>query len=132
MTHVRFGRSHLHPMGQLTHTRHSDGDPDPDGSLKDTIRIKIRHYHNVDHRETSVLVNELPEESDHFRFLRALCFANLKGTVGLIMAKTSAIRISIPLDHSSRSFIPLPRFIRSCRLTPFLAPSLLLFPPRSD
>ena len=23
MTHVRFGRSHLHPMGQLTHTRRS-------------------------------------------------------------------------------------------------------------
>ncbi len=24
MTHVRFGRSHLHPVGQLTHTRCSD------------------------------------------------------------------------------------------------------------
>ena len=32
MTHVRFGRSHLHPMGQLTHTRRSDGAPDPYGS----------------------------------------------------------------------------------------------------
>ena len=29
------------------HTSHSDGVPDPDGSLKDTTRIKIRHYHNV-------------------------------------------------------------------------------------
>ena len=47
MTHVSFGRSHLHPMGQLTDTRRSDGVPDPDGSLKDTTRIKIRHYHNV-------------------------------------------------------------------------------------
>ena len=47
MTHVRFGCSHLHPMGQLTHSRRSDGVPDPDGSLKDTDRIKIRHYRNV-------------------------------------------------------------------------------------
>jgi hypothetical protein len=47
MTHVRVGRSHLHPMGQLTHTRRSDGAPDPDGDLKDTVRINIRHYHSV-------------------------------------------------------------------------------------
>ncbi len=39
MTHVRFGCSHLHPIGQLTHTRCSDGDPDPDGVLKETVRI---------------------------------------------------------------------------------------------
>ena len=25
MTHVRFGRSHFHPMGQITHTSRSDG-----------------------------------------------------------------------------------------------------------
>ena len=34
MTHVRFGRSHLHPMGQLTNTRRSDGTPDPGLSRK--------------------------------------------------------------------------------------------------
>ena len=83
------------------------------------------------HRETSALVDELPEESDQFRFLRASCFANLKGTVGLIMSKASVMRISIPLDLSSRSSIPLPRFIRSCRPTPLLVPSLVLFPPSS-
>ena len=82
------------------------------------------------HREVSVLANEIPEESDQFRFLRVVCFVNLKGTVGLIMTKTSAIRISIPLDLSSRSFIPLPRFIRSRRPTPLLTPSLVLVPPR--
>ena len=43
MTHVRFGRSHLHPIGQLTHTRRSDGAPDPDGALKEAARINIRH-----------------------------------------------------------------------------------------
>ena len=65
-------------------------------------------------------VNELSEESDQFRFLRPSCFTNLKGTVRLIMTKVSVIRIPIPLDLSSRSFIPLPRFIRSCRPTPLL------------
>jgi hypothetical protein len=33
MTHVRFGRSHFHQIGQFTHTRSSDGDPDPHGVL---------------------------------------------------------------------------------------------------
>ena len=47
MTHVRFGRSHLHPIGQLTHTRRSDGAPDPDGPLKEEVRTKIRHYRNI-------------------------------------------------------------------------------------
>ncbi len=85
----------MHPMGQLTRIRRSDGAPDTDGTLKDVVRIKIRHYRNlylnhpdpivfiplpVDttghlyeefirllflhaHRESSVLANELPEES---------------------------------------------------------------------
>ena len=45
------------------------------------IRLLFLHTH----REASVLANELPEESDQFRFLRTSCFANLMGTVGLIM-----------------------------------------------
>ena len=57
------------------------------------FRIKIRNYHNFylnrPDRETSDLGNELPEESDQFRFLRVVCFANLKGAVGLIMVKVS-------------------------------------------
>ena len=152
-------------MGQLTKTRRSDGYPDPDGTLKETVRLKIRHYRNVflpvnhpdpisfipltvdttgrlyddfirllfldSHREASVLDNELPEESDQFRFLRASCFANLKGTVGLTMTKVLGMWISIPLDLSSRSFIPIPRFIRSRHPTPILVPCLVLFPPRS-
>ena len=101
-------------MGQLTNTRHSDGAPDPDGSLKTSFRIKIRHYRNLylnrpdpitfiplsmdttgrlyddfiklfflyDHREASAL-----EDSDQFRFLRSVCFANLKGVVGLIKSQ---------------------------------------------
>jgi hypothetical protein len=101
---------------------------DTTGRLYDEFsRVLFLHVH----REYSVLTNELPEESDQFRFLRSSCFANFKGAVGLIMAKASAMRISIPLDLSSRSFIPLPRFIRSSRPTPLLAPSLVLFPPCS-
>jgi hypothetical protein len=102
----RFGCSHLHPIRQLTHTRCSDGVPDPDGEQKKEVRIQIRHYRNIylnrpdtivflplvvdtsgrlyddfirlffldGHRDTSVLSNELPEESDQFRFLRVVCF----------------------------------------------------------
>jgi hypothetical protein len=38
----------------------------------------------------------------------------------LILAKASVMRISIPLDLSSRSFIGLPRFIHSRRPTTHL------------
>ena len=34
------------------------------------------------HREPSALSNELPEESTQFRFLRASCLVNIKGSVG--------------------------------------------------
>jgi hypothetical protein len=79
----------------------------------------------LSHREASVLVNEIPEESEQFRFLRSACYANIKGSVGLILGKASAMRISIPLDLSSRLFIPLPRFMRSRRAAPLLPPSLV-------
>ncbi len=160
MTHPRYGRSHVHPSGQLTNIRRSDGAPEPDGALKVVTRKKIIHYRQVyldhpepiasmpvavdtsgriyddflrllflhAHREASALANDIPEESGHFRFLRVACLANIKGSVGLILAKVSPMRISIPLDWSSRSFIPLPRFIRSKRPTTLLAPSLVFFP----
>jgi hypothetical protein len=93
----------------------------------DFIRLLFLHAH----REASALANELPEESDQFRFLGSVCFANLKGVVCLIMVTGSVMWISIPLDLSSRTFIPLPRFIHSRRTTPVLAPSLVLLSPRS-
>ena len=34
-------------IGQLTHTRRSDGAPDPDGPLKTVTRVKILHYHQI-------------------------------------------------------------------------------------
>ncbi len=160
LTHTRFGRSQLSSLGQLTHTRRTDGVPEPDGVLRTVARAKIRHYRQLymnlpepiafmpvtvdtagriyedfsrllflhSHREDSALANELPEESEQFRFLRTACFANIKGSVGLTLAKTSVMRISIPLDLSSRSFIPLPCFIRSRRVPSLLAPSLVFSP----
>jgi hypothetical protein len=97
-----------------------------DRIYEDFSRLLFLHVH----RETSALADELPEESEQFRFLRAACFANIKGSVGLILAKASAMRISIPLDLSTRPFIPLPRFMRSRRVTPLLAPSLVFSPRR--
>jgi hypothetical protein len=98
---------------------------DTAGSIyEDFSRLLFVHAH----REASALTNEIPEDSEQFRFLRAASFTNIKGSVVLILAKVSAIRISTPIDLSSRSFIPLPRFMRSRRVTPLLAPSLVFSP----
>ena len=51
----------------------------------DFLRLLFLHAH----REASALANDIPEESGQFRFLRAGCFANIKGSVGLILAKAS-------------------------------------------
>ncbi len=93
----------------------------------DFLRLLFLHAH----REASALVNDIPEESGQFRFLRAACFTNIKGSVGLILAKTLAMRISIPFDLSSRPFIPLPSCIRSRRPTTLLVPFLVFSPRRS-
>jgi hypothetical protein len=49
-------------------------------SYDDFLRLLFLHAH----REASALVNDIPEESGHFRFLRAACLVNIKGSVGLI------------------------------------------------
>ena len=127
MTDTRYGRSQLSSLGQLTHSRRSDGVPEPDGAFREASRTKILHYRHlyinrpdpitfmpvaVDtsgrvyddfshllflhvHREASALANEIPEESEQFRFLRAACYANIKGSVGLILAKASVMRPSL-------------------------------------
>ena len=69
----------------------------------DFLRLLFLHAH----REASALATEIPEESGQFRFLHAACLPNIKGSVGLIFAKDLDMRISIPLDLSSRHFIPL-------------------------
>jgi hypothetical protein len=47
MTYTRFGRSHLSSLGQVTHTRRTDGVPEPDGALRTVARAKIRHYRQL-------------------------------------------------------------------------------------
>ena len=79
------------------------------------------------HRDASALSGELPEESVQFRFIRAACLTNLKGSIGLMLAKASVMRVTIPLDLSTRSFIPLPRFIHTRNTTSLLTLSLVLF-----
>jgi hypothetical protein len=126
-------------MDKIRHYRQIYLDkPDPIAFMTVEVDTSGRVYDDFNrllfmhtHREASALTNELPEESYQFRFLRATCLANLKGSVGLILAKASAMRISIPLDLSSRPFIALPCFIRSRRPLPLLVPSLVLFSPCS-
>ncbi len=78
---------------------------DTTGSIYDDFSRLLFLYTK---REASTLVNEIPEESDQFRFFRVVCYTNIKGSLGLILAKTSDMRISIPIDLSSRPFVPLP------------------------
>jgi hypothetical protein len=78
------------------------------------------------HRDASALAGELSEESVQFRFIRAPCLANLKGSIGLMLTKDSVMRVTIPLDLSTRSFIPLTRFIRTRTTTSLLTPSIML------
>ena len=47
LTHTRVGRSQLYSLGQLTHTRRSDGVPEFDGVLRVVARAKIRHYRQL-------------------------------------------------------------------------------------
>ena len=61
-------------------------------------------------READTLDGELQEESD--QFIRATCLGNLKGDLGL-MLETVTMRITTPLDLSTKPFIPLPRFIHT-------------------
>ena len=50
------------------------------------------------------VAGELPEESVPFRFIRAACLVNLKGSVGLMLTKVSVMRVTIPLDLSTQAF----------------------------
>ena len=47
---MRFGKSQLSSLGQLTHTRRTDGAPEPDGALRTVVRAKIRQLY-INHPE---------------------------------------------------------------------------------
>ncbi len=120
---------------EIRHYRQIYADSDPIVFLTITVRTSGRVYEDFarliflhTHREASILAGELPEESEQFRFLRASHLANLKGSVGSILTKASAIRVTIPIDLSTWSFIPLPRFFNSRRVPPLLNQSVVLIP----
>ena len=82
--------------------------PDPIAFMPVAVDTSVRIYDDFSrllflhvHHEASAPGNELSEESDQFCFLHTACLANIKGSVGLILAKASVMRISIPLDLSS-------------------------------
>ena len=56
-----------------------------------TMMTLVVYYFLHTHRESLTLSNELPEESNQFRFLHPPSLANLKGSLGLIMTKVSAM-----------------------------------------
>jgi hypothetical protein len=95
---------------------------------EDFARLFFLHKH----REASILAGELPEESEQFRFCRASRLDNLKDSVGLILVKVSVMWVTIPIDLSTWSFIPLPRFLNSRRVPPLLNQSLVLIPQQSS
>ncbi len=72
-----------------------------------------------------------PENYLRNRFLQGSRLSNLKGSVGLILAKVSSMWDTIPIDLSTRSFIPLPRFLNSRRVPPLLNQSLVLIPQQT-
>ena len=78
------------------------------------------------HRDANDLGGEFPEESSQLGFIRASCLTNLKGSIGLMLAKASVMRVTIPLDLSTWSFIPLPRFIHTRTTESLLTPSIVL------
>ncbi len=108
----------LPPPRTLTNTRRSDGAPELDGALREVIGKKILHYHQLYINRPDPIVF-LPVAVD---------------TTGRLYDDFSrllflyAMRISIPLDLSSRPFIPLSRFIGRRRPLPLLDPSLVFTP----
>jgi hypothetical protein len=112
--------------------------PDPIVFLPITVSTSGHVYEDFtrlfflhEHREASILAGELPEESEQFRFLRDSRLSNLKGSVGLILAKASTMRVTIPIDLSTSPFISLLRFLNSRRVPPLLNQSLVLIPQQS-
>ena len=72
--------------------------PDPIVFLSITVRTSGRVYEDFarllflhTYREASILAGEIPEQSEQFRFLRVSRLSNLKDSVGLILAKGSAM-----------------------------------------
>jgi hypothetical protein len=83
------------PRAKIRHNRHLYiNRPEPIAFMPVAVDTSGRVYDDLSrllflhaHREVSALVNELPEESEKFRFLRVVCLGNIKWSVGLILVK---------------------------------------------
>jgi hypothetical protein len=87
----------------------------------DFIRLLFLHAH----REASALANEVPKSQITLGSNTQLALLTLRGF---------GLRVSIPIDLSSRPFIRPPRFLRSHCSTPLLQDPSLVLPlplPRS-
>ena len=71
-----------------------------------------------------------PKNLISFSFCALLTWLTLRTLWAWFLPKASAMRVTIPLDISTRPFMPLPLFFRSCRVHPLLTPFLVLFPHR--
>jgi hypothetical protein len=78
-----------------------------------------------DHHEDSFLTNEIPEESDQFRFMCVVWYTNIRGRWGWFDQNFSHEDF---FDLSSRSFIPVSHFIRWRHPLPLLVLSLVFTP----
>ena len=113
-THTKLRRSHPNNVlkntvrPKMLHYRRLYTDrPDPIVFMSLVVNTSGRLYHDFirllflqAHRETSILVREIPEESDQVRqvrFLGVACLASLKGSVGLC-------------SHRPHPFSPLPSY----------------------
>jgi hypothetical protein len=114
--------------------------PDPIVFMPIPVNTSVHLYHDLirllflhTHLDTSTLTRELTEESDQFRLLHTVSLSHLNGSVGLILPKALAMRVSIPLDLSTRTFIPLPSFypFSTSPLPDHLFPRTTKFPPHS-
>jgi hypothetical protein len=122
----------VYTTGQLTNTRLSDDAPEVGGTLREVVRKKILHYRQLYINRPDPIAF-LPVAVDttgrlYDDFSRLLFLHDHREVSELILVKSSDMRISIPLDLSSRSFMPLSRFIRWRHPLPLLVPSLVFTP----
>jgi hypothetical protein len=103
LTHTRYGRSHVHPVGQLTNIRRSDSAPEPDGPLRVVVRKKILHYRQlyIDHPDPITFMPVEVDTSDciYDDFLRLLFLHAHR--------EASALVNEIPEDSGQFRFLPL-------------------------
>ena len=159
MTHDRYTTQHTN--GTLTHRMISRGDPDGDLKMWSRRKYSITTNCTLISliRQSSWLLPwtlraactmtlsvwfscmlivrlVLWPENCHFcgqRNLTVFAFCELHVWITLsALAKASAMRVTIPLDLSTRAFIPLPRSFHSRRTPSLLTPSLVLFSQLSD